>query len=197
MKKKLLRQPFDFWVGIVFLVLSIFAFVIDASQGGDARMARQRMYRSIWTRSGIYVNIWSAALGFLSILLILRSIRWPWLKLKPSDPVETGASLAAAGTDVVPEKEEVLKPKYNVIIVISSVALVVYCFVLPIIHFIPATILLCLIFFMTYRIKERHIDWKHDKKAVGIAAALGLVYSTIIVVVLQFVFSTFLNVRLP
>ncbi|GEM_PF-6348264 len=125
------------------------------------------------------VYLWGVAAIFilLAVILLVRS-------------------LAFVKSD---EKSKVERYKFNIswITVISFVATLVYLLLMELIGFlIPSLVFTAFLCFM-YRLKEKAIDWKTDKKGVFKAVWVSLLLSAVSVIAIKIIFEEFLGIKFP
>lgn len=177
--KKYLRQPADFCIGIVLIILSNVVIASDVTNGAEALLKRMGQFvNNPLALPGIYVNLVAYFLLALSIMLVIRSLNLP--------------VFAKNGK----EAAEKIVVRLNPAVVVSMIALLIYMFVMPVTNFYISSTLLCTVISFAFGVKEKHLDLK-DRKAVLRAAFFALLYSAIAVGVLQFIFATFFNVIFP
>ena len=178
MKHRCVRQGADFIMGLILLILAIVLISVDVTNGAEAMLNKVGHFVSApIALPGIYVNLAAWLLLFLSVALILRSVRLPHQKSADNDAERITIHLNSAA-------------------VTTMITLVVYVIVMPKVGFYLSTTALCAVISFSFSVKEKHLDGK-DKKQLVKSAMLSLVFAACAVAVLQFVFTTFFNVIFP
>lgn len=96
----------------------------------------------------------------------------------------------------VVKKEETEKKEVPIVAVYSGISLVIFCLIVKPLTFYPSAVLLIAFWVFIFRIKEYHIA-KTDRKGILKSLLISIVYSAVVVLILQLVFTRLLGVRLP
>jgi hypothetical protein len=169
---KIFKSVNDFIIGAALALLGVYILITEHV----VESAFKSEEGGILVRPDVYVRLIGGCLVFFSIVLILKSIKYT--------------------------KSEQVKPFTFIMtreVAMTLAALVLYTFLLPVIHFFPATFLV--IFFLTwlYARKERSSQSgdKPDGKVFIRRFLVYAVFSIILVVAVYLVFEKVLLVALP
>ena len=164
-----IKNKRDFIFGLVSTGLSLWLLLDDSIIRGFT-IFQSKVY---FAQAGAYIKIIAALMLLFSVILLIRSLR----KAEPGS-------------------ENAEKQPLDKLVIVAFAAMLVYLLLMDAIGFIINTIwLMSLITFML-RVREKQIDLK-DKQAVLKSAGISIGYSVVLVLVLSFMFSNWLNVRLP
>jgi hypothetical protein len=171
-KTKLLKAPNDFLIGMVLLAVGLFVLFTDQV----VQMEVVTGSGGFLARPDVYVRLMGGCLAFFSAILVLKSFNWT-------------RSKDTKKLTFVMSRE----------IALTVLALVVYVFVLPIIHFFAATFLLA--FLLTNMFFKKEVSASETecpaKKILIRRLIVAAVYSMILTVAVYFIFSRVLMVALP
>lgn len=164
-----IKNKRDFIFGLIGLGLSLFLLLSDSVIRGFT-IFQSKVY---WAQAGAYIDIVAALLLAFSVALVVRAV----LKAEPGS-----------------ENEK--KQKLDWLVVVAFAAMIVYLLLMDVLGFVINTIWLSSLITFMLQVREKQIDLK-DKKAALKCAGISIGYSIVLVLVLAFVFSTWLKVRLP
>jgi hypothetical protein len=172
-KRKLIKNTNDFIIGVALLALGIYVlFTNDIIQGN----LPTAVIVSPLVRPDVYVRLIGGCLAFCAAILIIKSINF-------------SRTADVKGFHFAITREAVL----------TVVSLIIYTAVLPRIGFAVSTFLL--VFFQTcmYTHKEKSSERKPPvpRKDIIRDLLIALVYSALLVVLLDLIFSRVLYVNLP
>jgi hypothetical protein len=171
-KTKLLRSVNDFIIGIALLVLGLYVmFTTNLIQGNVPSTAG-----GVWIRPDTWVRFIGVMLAFFSLILTIKSFNF--------------------------KREAKTEPFLFVIsweVVLTTLLLVIYAFLLPIIGFGVSTFLLLFLMVCLFFRKEKSGDGKPaiTKKEIIRTVIIAAVFSLIMDVVVYQLFSRVLNVVFP
>lgn len=173
-KPRFLKSTNDFVIGAVLLVLGLWVLFTKSIVTGN--VVTNNSGGGIWVRPDMYVRLIGGLLAFFSLVLMIKAINFT----KSAD---------TTGIQFVLSRE----------VVYTTVALIVYVFILSRIGFAVSTFLLTSFLACLYIRKERSGEGKppmtkHEIKRDLIIVA---VYSVVMDVAVYFLFTRVLHVALP
>ena len=128
-------------------------------------------------QAATYMRILGGILALLSAVLVLRA-------------------LGVFGGAAQEEKKSEGVRKLDWLVICAFAGLVLYLPMMDVIGFTVASILLMTLLTFLIRLREKHVD-VHDRNAVLKNLAVAASYAVILVLVLEFMFTKWLHVRLP
>jgi hypothetical protein len=171
-KPKLFKSVNDLLIGMALLILGLYVlFTNDMIRGNVPSSAG-----GIWIRPDTWPRFIGGMLAFFSLVLIIKSFNF-------KRSAETEAFSFVISREVV----------------LTTLALVAYAFLLPLVGFAVSTFLLMFFLVCLFFRKEKSGDGKPavGKKEITRTLVIAAVYSAIMDVVVYLLFSRVLNVVLP
>jgi len=162
-----IKNKRDFVLGLVALALSLFLLLSDSVIQGFS-MFQTKIYLA---QAGAYIEIIAVLMIVVSLAMIIRA----FVKKEPGEDQ---------------------KKSIDGLVVGAFAALIVYLLLMDALGFVINTIWLTALITFMLRVREKQISLK-DRKAVLKTAGVSVGYAVILVLVLAFVFTTWLKVRLP
>lgn len=171
-----MRKTSDLVMGAVAMGLGCYLLFSDSIIQGKT-LFNPEIY---WSQADSYLRILGFVMAFLSAILMLR---WLFTGRKREEPISS-------------EGAGILKYRLDWLVISSFTSLILYMILIPWIGFLPASFLLIWELSFSFRLKETGLDW-HDRKKTAKALVSCGVYAVVMVSIMSFVFSQFLNVTLP
>lgn len=160
----MIKQKKDFFSGCILLLVSVYLLL-----GKNIAVGRTLGYMPKLADAAMYVRVLGGILGFLSILLVVRSF----------------------AVNRSTEAKRIPKEAF-----LSGIALILYALMLNMVGFFCASSVLIAFLTLLYRIKEKQIE-KNDREAILKSVGISVIYSLVCVGALQYVFTSLLGARLP
>ena len=162
-----IKNKRDFVLGLIALALSLFLLLSDSVIQGFS-MFQTKIYLA---QAGAYIEIIAVLMIVVALAMIIRS----FVKSEPGKAQKQSLDLLVVG---------------------AFAALIVYLLLMDLLGFVINTIWLTALITFMLRMREKQISLK-DHKAALKTAGISLAYAVVLVLVLAFVFTTWLKVRLP
>lgn len=172
--KHLIKNQNNFVLSIAMIALGLF-LALDNSLAGKS----VSNLGGFWAQPDTYIKLLGGGLVIFSILLLISS-----LNFERSENVEKIHFTVTAEA------------------IITAVALVVYCYLMPVITFFPATLLLVFGLNRLYLRKERSAEGSTDADSKNLQKTIksmlvSLLYSVCITAAMWLIFTKFLKAVLP
>jgi hypothetical protein len=167
---KFFKSVNDFIIGVALLLLGVYICFTDHVVEAEFKSEDG----GILVRPDVYLRLIGVLLAIFSVVLILKSIRYSQT-----------------------EKAKPFKFTMTREVALSLVALALYTFLLPIIHFFPSTFLLSFFLAALYARKENSSQGKPGKKILIRRMIIFAVFSILLVLLVYLIFEKVLLVTLP
>ena len=166
----MIKNKRDFLLGIVMTAVGLYLLLSNSIVKGFSLFQT----KVVLAQAGTYLKIIGGLIVLVSAVVIIRSLRKP---LSEEEAAEA-------------------KRPLDWMIVGCLAAFFVYLLLMDVLGFLIDTIWVIALITFLLRVREKHIDL-HDKKELLKSIGIAVGYSVVLVLVISFMFTKWLNVRLP